>query len=136
MRYEFVLNAVPVAKARPRFAKTGHCYTTEKTASFEDQVFFAARKAGVKPAIKQVSVALTTNFHIPFPKSMPKKRREYALPAVRPDLDNYVKSVMDGLNRVAWDDDAQVVSIHATKCYASFGYVHIIIEHLDYGVSL
>lgn len=35
--------------------------------------------------------------------------------SIHGDLDNYVKTVMDGLNRVAWDDDVQVVKIEAVK---------------------
>lgn len=32
---------------------------------------------------------------------------------VRADLDNLLKVVFDGLNGVAWDDDSQVVKLHA-----------------------
>jgi Holliday junction resolvase RusA-like endonuclease len=34
---------------------------------------------------------------------------------LRGDLDNYVKLTLDALNEVAWDDDGQVVRIHASK---------------------
>jgi Holliday junction resolvase RusA-like endonuclease len=35
--------------------------------------------------------------------------------SLRGDLDNYVKTVMDGLNGVAWVDDKQVIDIQAVK---------------------
>jgi Holliday junction resolvase RusA-like endonuclease len=35
--------------------------------------------------------------------------------ALRGDVDNYAKSVLDGLNGVAWRDDSQVCSLHVTK---------------------
>jgi len=34
---------------------------------------------------------------------------------LRGDVDNYLKSLMDGLNGVAYDDDGQVVSVKAFK---------------------
>lgn len=35
--------------------------------------------------------------------------------SIRGDLDNYVKTLLDGLNEAAWDDDTQVVKIVAVK---------------------
>ena len=40
------------------------------------------------------------------------------------DLDNHLKSVLDALNGIAFDDDRQVVEAHATK---NFGEPKIII---------
>lgn len=34
---------------------------------------------------------------------------------LRGDVDNYVKSIMDGLNGVAYNDDGQVVNLKAYK---------------------
>ena len=34
---------------------------------------------------------------------------------LRGDIDNYVKTILDGLNGVAWKDDSQVVKITAVK---------------------
>ena len=35
----------------------------------------------------------------------------------KPDLDNAIKSILDGLNGVAYYDDKQVVQISATKMW-------------------
>lgn len=35
--------------------------------------------------------------------------------SLRGDLDNYIKSIMDGLNGVAYKDDGQVLNIKAHK---------------------
>jgi Holliday junction resolvase RusA-like endonuclease len=35
--------------------------------------------------------------------------------SLRGDIDNYVKSIMDGLNGVAYKDDGQVLNIRAHK---------------------
>ena len=39
----------------------------------------------------------------------------HAARTLRGDLDNYVKLTLDALNKVAWEDDGQVVRIHAVK---------------------
>jgi crossover junction endodeoxyribonuclease RusA len=35
--------------------------------------------------------------------------------SLRGDIDNYVKTILDGLNGVAWKDDSQVVKLTAIK---------------------
>ena len=56
------------------------------------------------------------------PKSYSKKKREQALNReifpTRADIDNYIKSVLDGLNGVCWEDDRYIYSITAEKIFA------------------
>ena len=46
----------------------------------------------------------------------------------RPDVDNLVKAVLDGLNGIAFKDDCQVVEVHATKGYTSDEEGFIVID--------
>lgn len=39
-------------------------------------------------------------------------------PTTKPDVDNYVKGVKDGLNKVIWQDDSQVVNLTVRKFYS------------------
>ena len=107
----------PVAKARPRFVKaTGHVYTPNKTQQQEweiRQAWIAAH--GDVPAIGPLSLHI--DVFLPRPKSIPKSRRATAQPVVRPDIDNYAKTVLDALNGVAFADDAQVCLLWVRKSY-------------------
>ena len=40
-------------------------------------------------------------------------------PAKSPDLDNYVKLILDALNGLLWEDDRYIVEMHAGKFYTT-----------------
>ena len=46
----------------------------------------------------------------------------------KPDIDNVIKSVLDGLNGVAYEDDKQVVKLTANKYYGVQPRVEITIK--------
>ena len=39
-------------------------------------------------------------------------------PTKKPDIDNILKSLFDGLNKTAFSDDTQIISVEAEKYYA------------------
>ncbi len=39
-------------------------------------------------------------------------------PSEKPDVDNYIKDIKDGLNKVLWQDDSQMVDLHVSKFYS------------------
>jgi crossover junction endodeoxyribonuclease RusA len=86
-----------------------------KTEPWRQDVAMAAIKAKVPHvAIGPIKVQIT--FHLPRPKSRPKKHTH---PDVRPDLDKLQRAVLDALTGIAWRDDAQVCAIAAEKCYTT-----------------
>lgn len=119
----FVLLGEPVGKQRPRFTRMGHVYTAKKTLDYEKQImqmaWVAMKNARLQPTYNGVSLELTA--YAPVPKSWSKARREAALLGAerpkKPDIDNILKAVMDGLNGVVYYDDQQVHSITARKMY-------------------
>jgi len=48
----------------------------------------------------------------------------------RPDIDNYLKFVMDALNKVFWHDDSYVVSVKMVKRYDLVPRVKVVIREL------
>ena len=92
----FTVPGKPIPKGRPRLGRSG-VYTPSRTKQHEDLIAWRARAAGVKPTTGPVHLEI--DFEI--------KGK------VHGDLDNLVKTVMDGLNGIAYADDRQVVKVTA-----------------------
>ena len=109
MVYVIDIPGEPVAKARPRATRTGHIYTPSKTKHQEAEIALAwVRKYGDTKTEKPVSIEITF-----FMKKSLKSKDRYV--QKRPDIDNLIKTVLDGLNNVAYKDDKQVYCIKAVK---------------------
>lgn len=70
-------------------------------------------------------LSLTATFTVTKPKSQPKYRTR---PIVTPDLDNYLKLLLDALNKYAFPDDRQIVRLHAEKLYGETPMIEVWIE--------
>lgn len=124
-RIFFVVPGEPVAKARPRFTMQGgkaRTYTPTSSAAYETTVgllaLSAMRAQGISEPMKG-TLHVQVQAFFPVPRTWSKKRKSAASwHASRPDLDNVLKSALDGLNRIAFADDGQVASIYATKAYS------------------
>lgn len=110
------------AKARPRFnTRNGkvQSYTPTTTARAEYFIAAAWRKTGQGQFTGPISLNIIV--HLTRPQGHYGKRglRPTApmWPTTRPDLDNYVKTVSDALNGVAFTDDAHIVGLVAVKQY-------------------
>lgn len=125
---EFIIDATPVAKGRPRFSSRGgfvKTYTPAKTSEWEDVVREEARKAMGSSEPIDGPVALSLRFYLPIPASWSKKRTEAAKSGQerhikKPDADNFAKAVMDACNGVLFIDDSQVVDMHVAKYYSDW----------------
>lgn len=100
----------PKAKARPRVGKWG-AYTDKATREFEEAIKKAYKKA--KGPKFTGPVQLTVSF---YSESISITIKSIdAESSLRGDIDNYLKSIMDGLNDIAYEDDKQVLNIKAYK---------------------
>lgn len=133
----FTVPGEPVAKARARatmVAGRERMYTPAKTERFEARVaLFAQQAMAGKPPIEG-AVALTVVALFPVSASWPKKRQAAALEGrelhtKKPDLDNVIKAVKDGMNGIVWRDDAQVAILReCRKGYDAVPRVHVMVE--------
>jgi len=118
-----VIYVEPQAKGRPRITTVGTraiAYTPKKTRISEADI-----KAAIRNKIAKLNrfgsgeaLVLWVTFYVVRPKSAPKRVR---YPTTRPDLDNYLKTLLDALDKFAFPDDAQIVNIHAKKAFAAVG---------------
>lgn len=115
----------PVAKGRPRFARRGNfvaTYTEAKTASYETLVRWYAAQEMVGKTKIEGPLRAEINITLPVPQSWSGKKKMAALSGAlghtsKPDLDNYLKAAIDGINGVVFHDDAQICVITAQKQY-------------------
>lgn len=140
----FVVPGQPVGKGRARSAvrRLGtravvHHYTPDKTRDYEGRVGLHGAlemgRLGLRPLTGALSVVLDIRLEIP--KSWSEAKRAEALagrlyPTGKPDVDNIIKAVYDGLNGVCWVDDAQICNGVQYKRYAETPGVLVGIKEL------
>lgn len=118
----FTIPGEPKGKERPRSARlpgggTRH-YTPAQTVSYERFVAWLAKQAGATMIEGPVELHVRAWLTIPASVSKARRNRMIAgleMPTKKPDFDNVQKAICDGLNGVAFRDDAQVVDSFFSK---------------------
>ena len=121
----FTVPGQPVAKGRARSTiRNGFVahYTPEKTANYESLVKLAAHRAMERLSPWEFAVELKITAYMQIPASWSQKKQEAARrgeirPKTKPDLDNIVKAIKDGMNGIVFKDDSQVIEVFARKFY-------------------
>ena len=115
----FTIPGKPFAKQRHRVGSFGgraRAFNTKDNARFEDVVRTIAAPLFPAPIEGPVQLVVTAIFAPP--ASWSKRKRAELIGGYhtsRPDADNIAKAVKDGLNRIAWGDDAQVADVLVKK---------------------
>ncbi len=137
MIYSFDYLMVPMAAPRPRVTKTGHAYMPKEYTAWKRQF---AQSTAIQLAnidnFKTIDYPIYVKVEFVFPRPQRMQHREipsHQLPhASKPDIDNLIKAVLDGLKDAqVFTDDNLVASIHARKAYCSkmsdgtYEYSHI-----------
>ena len=134
---DFIVEGKPQGKQRPRFSRISKTvYTPTKTAKYEKRIAKAYTDIGGKCIPDGCYVSVTVHAFFPVPKSYSRKKREDCLerilrPDKKPDMDNILKVVLDALNKVAYEDDKQVVELIGRKYYTyGEGYLWISVREV------
>ena len=134
MLYEFEVPGKITGKGRPRVnTTTAIAYTPTKTKEYEELVkqYFIIKNRCAKPLEGRLAVTIKAYFGIP--KNTSKKQREEMLnnnisPVKKPDIDNIAKIILDALNKLAFNDDNQIIKLSIEKVYSEEEKVYIKIE--------
>lgn len=102
-------------------------YTPKQTKELMDfiglYVQLEMRKLGIVTLARNIPVKASLVYYLEPPKSFTKTQRELALlkiilPTIKPDVDNVQKLIFDGMNKIFYYDDSQIVDVHVSKFYA------------------
>ena len=123
-------------KARPRVFN-GHGVTPSDTVSYENWVKLCYQQQYGKHLEGAIRARIIAYYKVP--KSYTKKRvqairdgKEY--PQKKPDADNIGKIILDSLNKIAYEDDSQVVELTIIKRYTeATERVEFELEEIDVG---
>ena len=131
MIFATFIQGQPVPKGRPRFTRGGFAYTPKKTKDAETYI-----KKQVQRMYRGEPLKGPLTFYAYFIIRPPKKpKSEMPISGNIADTDNYVKLLLDALNGLLFDDDKQVVQIHAVKMFGDdpgviFGVSDFRVENL------
>jgi Holliday junction resolvase RusA-like endonuclease len=125
-----VVPGTPQGKGRARFGN-GRTYTPAKTVAYEGLIALAGQQAMAGRDLLDAPVYVTVTAFFQIPASWSKKRKaEARWHASKPDGDNILKAVGDGLNGIVWKDDSQLALSKVVKQYGDTPRLEIFVEPL------
>ncbi|TYU83583.1 RusA family crossover junction endodeoxyribonuclease [Listeria monocytogenes] len=137
MTIKFAINIPPHPQERPRFRNLGkftQTYDPPKSKEYKKKIANVAKMyAPGTPISTPIQIKLV--FFVAIPKSKSKAWKQRAVlgqefPAVRPDIDNYVKAILDALNGLMFSDDGKIVELIAYKRYSDVPRTEVSITEL------
>ena len=133
---DFIVYGAPQGKGRPRVGRVGQhvrMFTPAKTLAYEGLVAHCGAAAMAGRALLEGPVELRLLIDVAIPASWSKRKQAQALaaeilPTTKPDVDNVIKAIGDGLNGVVWKDDSQISDVIARKRYAEKPQVRVMVR--------
>lgn len=135
-----VIQGVPIAKARPRFARRGKFVATYNPQETEEGRWLWEIKIQLPNNFSPFKnpIKITMYFYMKRPKAHYGTGKNKAIlkgsaPLIhitKPDLDNLQKMIYDCFNQLVWVDDSQVCEAYARKEYSENPRTEIIIEEV------
>lgn len=135
--YKFVVPIEPKPQSRPKFKRMGKnvmTYELKDMTDYKNSVANTCKKQFNGETLCDAKLNVSMTFYITPPKYVSKVKKnatrienEVIRVNKKPDLDNYVKAILDALNGVVYKDDGMVTELHAKKFYSDKARVEITI---------
>ena len=142
MIVKFEVPGPAIGKQRPRFVRRGSdvsTYTPQRTMDYQKKVIKAYNEVAKGKKLSGSIKADICAVYEP-PKSVSKKKRQEMIEGEipytkKPDIDNIAKSVLDGLNKIAYEDDSSVDEIHVYKTYGEEAKCYVKLSDNKHAIS-
>lgn len=129
----FLVPGEPVGKGRPKVSTIGgqpRMYTPPKTKAYEELIGKVAQQVMAGRELIAGPVMIDLRIVLGIAASWPKRKTAAALagnlmPTKKPDIDNVLKAICDGINGIVFKDDVQVVDVISRKRYGETPGVHV-----------
>ena len=132
----YTLHLEPKPQSRPRFGRN-RAYEDGEMTQWKRNCVSQLRLLNPK-IIEKGAIFVSMTFYIYPPKriaEVKKKRLELESEAIyvdkRPDIDNYIKAVLDCSNEILFKDDGQVAALSSQKLYSLNPRIEIEITSLE-----
>jgi len=135
---KIIINEEPKSQSRPRFnSYTKKAYEKEDITNYKKKVSYAAKQVIKKPIEKGIPLKIEVSFYMKTPKVISNVKKnasnidnELIRVTKKPDIDNLLKAILDGLNGIAFDDDNQITDVILKKRYSFDPRTEILITEL------
>jgi Holliday junction resolvase RusA-like endonuclease len=126
-RITFEIDGDVQAQQRPKFSRFGKGVSVRDPQESKDYKSFVRLVASEHALDELITdpIVLHIDVYRKMPKAIMNSKKKYqqvldgALrPTTKPDIDNLVKGIKDGLSKVIWHDDSQVIELVARKFYS------------------
>ena len=136
MKIKFTIWGEPLGKQRQRhrYRNFQKPYTPEETVKYENLVKLEyENQCGGMRFDKDTPLDMRITAYLSIPDSVSKKKRQAMIegkirPIKKPDFDNISKIVADGLQKIAYPDDKQIVDSQTRKFYGEQPRVVVTIQ--------
>ena len=131
----------PMAQSRPRFARRGRgvvAYEKKEMKVWRAECSKLISEAFETEKLIEAPLLIDVSFYIQPPKYISSKKKfkekleaEEIFCGKKPDIDNYLKALLDSMTGIVFKDDGQVVECRARKLYSLKPKIEFIIEEIS-----